>query len=580
MQKNAIKLLTVVASSAVLLTACDGLGKMIKKQNLITHEVTPKPLEMHGDTVAFTVSGKYPAKLFAKKATVTLTPVIKYNGGGEKALEQVVLLGEKAVGNGQKIAYEKGGSYSKTFRTPYEAGMKNAVLEVRAEGSVKKKKKEFKGVKLADGTIVTPLLVRNDEKGIFAKDNFVKTTPVNQVTHIYYVINQSVVRPSEMKSEEMKTFNSFVDANLSNTAWYDFKGIDVSAYASPDGETERNENLAQDRAKSAINAMTGTFKKNKSKDITFGKNKDGYKIVTTREDWEGFKGMMEASTMKDKDLILRVLTMYSDPDQRRKEIKNLAETYKELKDQILPKLRRAEITMLVDKKSRTDEMISRLAMSNPDSLSIEELLYAANLTQDLNTKLSIYQSAEKLYGNDWRASNNLGVVYLMNNKTEDAKAAFERAATNAGGNPIVSNNQGIIAAKAGDRRTAMDLYQKAAGAGSEVNYNMGIVNVRDGKYADAVSNFGEYKGFNLALAQLLNGNAESVGATLDASNEKDMALAHYLRAIAAARKGDSANGLASLKAAIEKDGSLKDMAKDDCEFLKWRENADFKALVP
>jgi Flp pilus assembly protein TadD len=579
MQKNAIKLLTVVAGSAVLLTGCDGLGKMIKKQNLITHEVTPKPLEMHGDTVAFTVSGKYPANIFAKKAVVTLTPVLKYNGGGEKALESVTLLGEKAVGNGQKIPYAKGGSYSKSFRTAYEPGMKNAVLEVRAEAAVKKKKKEFKGVKLADGTIVTPLLVRNDEKGIFAKDNFVKTTPVNQVTHIYYVINQSVVRPAEMKSEEMKTFNGFVASNLSNTTWYDFKGIDVSAYASPDGETERNENLAQDRAKSAINAMSGEFKKNKNKDITFGKTKEGYKIVTTREDWEGFKGMMEASTMKDKDLILRVLTMYSDPDQRRKEIKNLAETYKELKDQVLPKLRRAEITMMVDKKSRTDEMISRLAMSNPDSLSIEELLYGATLTQDLNTKLSIYQSAEKIYPNDWRASNNLGVAYLMNNKTDDAKAAFDRAAKNANGNPIVANNQGIIAAKAGDRRTAMDMYKKASGAGGEVNYNMGIVNVRDGKYADAVSNFGSYKGFNLALAQLLNGNPESVNTTLDASNEKDMALAHYLRAIAAARKGDSANGMASLKTAIEKDGSLKAMAKDDCEFLKWRENADFKALV-
>jgi tetratricopeptide (TPR) repeat protein len=579
MQKKAIKLLTVVAGSAVLLTACDGLGKMIKKQNLITHEVTPKPLEMHGDTVAFTVSGKYPAKLFAKKAIVTLTPVIKYNGGGEKALEPVTLLGEKAVGNGQKIAYEKGGSYSKSFRTAYEPGMKNSILEVRASGAVKKKTKEFKAMKLADGTIVTPLLVRNDEKGIFAKDAFVKTTPMNQVTHIYYVINQSNVRPAEMKSEEMKNVSKFIMANLHNTMWYDFKGIDVSAYASPDGETSKNENLAQDRAKTATTAMVGEFKKHEKKDITFGKSKEQYKVVTTREDWEGFKSMMEASTMKDKDLILRVLTMYSDPEQRRKEIKNLSETYKELKDQVLPKLRRAEISIMVDKKSRTDEMITRLANSNPDSLSIEELLYGATLTTDVNTKMNIYKSAEKFYASDWRASNNLGVTYLMTNKTDDAKAAFERAAKNANGNAIVSNNQGIIYAKAGDRRTAMDYYKKASGAGSEVNYNMGIVNVRDGKYADAVSNFGNYKGFNLALAQLLNGNGESVGATLDASDEKDMALSYYLRAIAAARKGDSAAGMSNLKTAIEKDGSLKAMAKDDCEFLKWRENADFKSLV-
>ncbi len=578
MQKNAIKLLTVVAGSAVLLTACDGLGKMIKKQNLITHEVTPKPLEMHGDTVAFTVTGKYPAKLFAKKAIVTLTPVIKYNGGGEKALEPVTLLGEKAVGNGQKIAYEKGGTYSKSFRTAYEPGMKNAILEVRAQGAVKKKTKDFKAVKMADGTIITPLLVRNDEKGIFAKDAFVKTTPMNQVTHIYYALAQSTVRPAEMKSDEMKGVSKFIADNLSNTTWYEFKGIDVSAYASPDGETDKNEKLAQDRAKTGTDAMVGEFKKNKNKDVTFGKSKDQYKVVTTREDWEGFKSMMEASTMKDKDLILRVLTMYSDPEQRRKEIKNLSETYKELKDQVLPKLRRAEITVMVDKKSRTDEMITRLANSNPDSLSIEELLYGATLTTDVNTQMNIYKAAERLYPNDWRGSNNLGVTYLMTNKTDDAKAAFERAAKNANGNAIVANNQGIILAKAGDRRGAMDMYNKASGAGSEVNYNKAIVQVRDGKYADAVGNFGSYKGFNLALAQLLNGNGESVGATLDASNEKDMALASYLRAVAAARKGD-ASGLANLKTAIEKDGSLKAMAKDDCEFLKWRENADFKAMV-
>jgi tetratricopeptide (TPR) repeat protein len=578
MQKNSIKLLTAVAGSAILLTACNGLGKMIKKQNLITHDVTPKPLEMHGDTVAFTVSGKYPAKLFAKKAIVTLTPVLKYSAGGEKALEPVTLVGEKAVGNGVKIAYATGGTYSQSFKTAYDPGMKNCILEVRASGAVKKKTKEFKAVKLADGTIITPLLVRNDEKGIFAKDDFVKTTPMNQVTHIYYALAQSNVRPGEMKSDEMKNMSKFIMSNLHNTTWYDFKGIDVSAYASPDGETDKNEKLAQDRAKTGTDAMVGEFKKHKQKDITFGKSKDQYKTVTTREDWEGFKSMMDASTMKDKDLILRVLTMYSDPEQRRKEIKNLAATYNELKDQVLPKLRRAEITVMVDKKSRTDEMITRLCGTNPDSLSIEELLYGATLTTDVNTKLNIYKAAEKQYPADWRGSNNLGVAYLLTNKTDDAKAAFERAAANAAGNPIVMNNTGIIYAKAGNRRQAMEYYNKASGAGDEVNYNKGIVNVRDGKYADAVGNFGSNKGFNLALAQILNGQGESAAATIDASNEKDMALSYYIKAVAAARKGD-AGGLANLKTAIEKDGSLKAAAKDDCEFLKWRENAGFKALT-
>jgi len=582
MQNNTIKLLSVVAGSAILLSACDGLGKMIKKQDLITHDVTPKPLEEKADSVAFTISGKYPAKIFAKKATLTITPVIKFNGGGEKALEPVTLLGEKAVGNGQKIPYATGGTYSKTFNTAYEPGMKNAILELRAKGAVKKKEKEFKGVKIADGTIVTPLLVRNDEKGIFAKDAFVKTAPANQVTRIFYAINQSNVRPGEMKSEEMKGVSKFIQENLNNT-WYDFKGVEVSAYASPDGETDKNIHLAEDRAKSAESAMMNEFKAAKSKDKktenAFGKEKSQYKTGTTREDWEGFKAAMEKSTMKDKDLVLRVLTMYSDPEQRRKEIKNLAATYKELAEEILPKLRRAEITIMVDKKSRTDEMITRLTTTHPDSLSIEELLYGATLTTDVNAKLAIYQAAEKQYSTDWRASNNLGVAYLMNNKTDDAKGAFERAAKAANGNPIVMNNTGIIYSKAGDRKTAMDYYNKAAGAGTEVNYNKGILDVRNGKYTEAVSDFGAYKGFNLALAQLLNGNPESVNITIDASNEKDMAMSTYLKSVAAARKGDATGGLAFLKTAIEKDASLKAMAKDDCEFLKWRDNADFKSLT-
>jgi tetratricopeptide (TPR) repeat protein len=577
MQTNTLKVLSLAVGASVLLSACDGLGKMIKKQDQITYEVTPKPLEMHGDSVGVTISGKYPAKLFAKKAVVTVTPVIKY-GSGEKTLKPVTLVGEKATGSGQKISYEKGGTFSYTDKVAYEPGMKVAKLELRAQGAVKKKTKDFKAIEIAEGTIVTPLLVRNDEKGIFAKDAFVKVTPMNQTANIYYVINQSVVRPSEMKSEEMKNLMNFIKTNQNNMMWYDFKGVEVSAYASPDGELSLNANLADDRAKSGSKALAGEFKKNKDKNNTFGKDEKTYKVVTTAEDWEGFKKLMEQSSIQDKDLILRVLTMYSDLEQREKEIKNLSKTYIEVADKILPKLRRSVLTVVVDKKSRTDEMITRLSGSNPDSLSVEELLYAGTLTEDMNAKMNIYKAAEKQYGTDWRTSNNLGVVYLMQNKIDDAKAAFERADKANANNPIVMNNMGAVVAKSGDRRAAMDYYNKASGAGPEVNYNKGIVLVRDGKYADAVSAFGNYKGFNLALAQLLNGNPEAVAGTMEASNEKDMAMAHYLKAVAAARKGDAA-GLTSLKTAIEKDGSLKQAAKEDAEFIKWRDNADFKSMT-
>lgn len=570
--------LSLAVGATALLAGCNGLGKMVKKQATVTYDVKTNPLEMHGDSIFFTVTGKYPAKYFAKKATVTVTPVVKYTGG-EKALKPVVLVGEAATGSGQKIAYEKGGTFSYTSeKFAYEPAMKVAKVELRAQGAMKSKTKDFTPLELADGTVITPLLVRNDEKGVFAKDAFVKTTPVNQTANIYYLVNSSDVRANELKSEEMKNVQDFIAKNINNS-WYEFKNIGVSAYASPDGELSLNENLAKNRAKSGSNALMNEFKKNKNKEQTFGKSESNYTTQTTAEDWDGFKTLMEQSSIADKDLILRVLTMYQDGEQREKEIKNLSKTYTEVADKILPKLRRSVLTVNVDKKSRTDEMISKLSTSNPDSLSVEELLYAATLTNDVNTKVQIYQNAEKQFGSDWRTSNNLGVALLMQNKTSDAEAAFERAAKNANNNPIVMNQLGIIAAKKGDRTKAMEYYNKASGAGKEVNYNKGILNVRDGKYSDAVSNFGEYKGFNKALAELLNGNAGSVPTIVDESPEKEMAMSYYLKAVSSARNNNAANVVSNLKTAIEKDGSLKAAAKDDAEFIKLKDNAEFKSLV-
>jgi Flp pilus assembly protein TadD len=578
MNSKTLRNLSLAVGTTALLVGCNGLGKMIKKQATITYDIKPNPLEMHGDSVGFTVTGKYPAKVFAKKATVTVSPVVKY-AGGEKALKPVVLVGEKATGSGQKISYTTGGTFSYTSeKFAYEPGMKVATVELKAQGAVKSKTKDFTPVKIGDGTIITPLLVRNDEKGIYAKDAFVKSTPVNQTANIYYVVNKSDVRASELKSDEVKNLDKFITENINNP-WYEFKDINVSAYASPDGEQSLNAHLAEERAKSGSKAMMNEFKKNKNKDQKFGKEESNYVTKTTAEDWDGFKSLMEGSAIADKDLILRVLTMYTDLDQREKEIKNLSKTYTEVSDKILPKLRRSVLTVNVNKKSRTDEQITKLTTTYPDSLSVEEMLYGANLTNDVNTKVAIYTAAEKKYPTDWRTSNNLGVALLMTNKVSEAGEAFKRAEVNANGNAIVMNHLGIIAAKAGDRKKAMEYYDKAGSAGKEVNYNKGILNVRDGKYADAVSNFGEYKGFNKALAELLNGNQGAVTSTIDATSEKDMAISSYLKAVAAARNNNAAEVINNLKAAIEKDGSLKAAAKDDAEFIKLRENADFKGLT-
>ncbi|MBS1652227.1 MAG: hypothetical protein JSU07_09480 [Bacteroidetes bacterium] len=565
-------------SVALVLSSCDGLGKMLKKQKEIQYSITPNPIEMHGDSVQFSASGKFSPKLFAKKVTLTITPMVKGNGGVEKSLKPIVLVGEKATGSGQKIAYTTGGSFNYTSeKFAYEPGIRNAKVLIKAVGQVKKKTKEFNPVEIADGTNATPLLVRNDEKGMWAKDNFVKTTPANQSTHIYYAINQSNVRPGEMKSEEMKAFNEFIKTNI-NSQWYEFKGISVSAYASPDGETDKNENLAKDRAKSGSAAVMSEFGKNKNKDQKFGKTKDQYVVGTTNEDWAGFKTLMEQSTMADKDLILRVLTMYNDPNQRRKEIKNLSKTYVELAEKVLPKLRRSEVTVNVDKKSRTDEQITKLMVSNPDSLNVEELLYGASLTNDINTKLQVCKSAEKQFASDWRTSNNVGVVLLMQNKVTEASDAFKRAEKAGSSQPAVYNNLGIIEAKNGNRIQARELYKKAGGS-VESKYNMGILDIRDGKYSDAVSNFGDAKNVNKALSQLLTGAAGSVNSTLDAGNDKDSAYGFYLRAVAAARSANNADAISNLKKAIEKNGSLKAWAKDDVEFIKMRSDSGFTGLT-
>ncbi len=577
MKNQSLQTLSLAVFTAVALTSCSGLGKLVKNADKITYKVTPDPLEMHGDSVVVTITGTYPAKVFPKKATVTTTPVIKYNGG-EKALKPVVLIGEKVEGNaGTKISNSKGGNFSYTDKVAYQPEMKVATLELRVQGVVKKKSKDLPAKKVADGTIITPLLVKADDKGIIGKDDFKKIIPHSETTEIFFVINQSQVRGSEMTSAEMKTFKAYVASTFANPNMM-YKNMNISAYASPDGELSLNANLAENRAKESKKAFEAMFKDKKMKVDTA--TKDGfYNVVTTAEDWDGFKKAMEASTIADKDLILRVLTMYPDGETREKEIKNLSKTYQEVAEKILPKLRRSVMTLNIDVKSRTDEQITALAASTPDSLSVEEILYAATLTQDINTKLDIYKKAETKYPSDWRTSNNVGYIYLMQNKLNDADAEFKKADALSANNAIVKNNMGIVARWKGDRKAAMDLYKSAMSAGPEVSYNMGIIEIQNGNYPAAVSDFGTNNSFNSALAKLLNGNTDGAMSTIDNSTEKDAALSFYLKAIAGARQGKADVLTNNLKAAIQKDASFKQMAKDDAEFIKFRDNADFKALV-
>ncbi|MFM2019236.1 MAG: hypothetical protein RL007_2892 [Bacteroidota bacterium] len=573
MKKTTLNVLGLAFIAMFGLASCSGLGKMAKKEALVQYSVTPNPAEMHGDSVAVTITVNYPAKYFGKKVVLNVTPQL-----GDHKFKTVTLLGEKAEGTGTRISKKTGGSYTYTDKQPYTQDMLDADLKVNATGNVKSKTKEMPSRVVGHGTIITPYLIKNDDKPIIGKDKFEKTTPVAVEGKSYFVISStSYVNKKDMKGEAMKPVNDFTKAHASNPNM-EIKSITISSYASPDGEAGANANLAEDRFEKTKKDMM-TQSKDKKNPFPAGQQEGTYQKQTVAEDWPGFQDEVSKSSIKDKDLILRVLSQYPDGEKREQEIKNMSETYEELKQDILPSLRRSVVTVNAIKHNRTDEQILNFARTAPDSLSLEESLYAGTLTTDLNEKLTFYKNAERKYPNDWRCANNVGCIYLQQNKLADAKAAFGRAAALSANNPIIMNNQAICMRWEGDRKTARETFNKAKSAGPEVSYNLGLCDIQDGKYADALTNFGANTTFNVALAKVLSGDLDGALSTIDKSSEKEDALSYYLKAIIGARKGNKDMLINNLRTAISKDASLKSKAKTDVEFLKYRDDAEFKGLV-
>jgi tetratricopeptide (TPR) repeat protein len=573
MKQSKLHLLGFAAIAVMSLASCSGLGKMAKKEALVNYTVTPNPLEMHGDSVMVTITVTYPPKYFGKKVALTVTPQC-----GDQKFKSATLLGEKAVGTGTRIAYKTGGSFTYTDKVAYKESMKDADLSLSATGNVKSKTKEMPTRVIGHGTIITPYLMKNDDRPIIGKDQFVKTVPVTTVGQTNFVISStSYVPKKDAKGDGMKPANDFLrmyraDANM------EIKSISVSSYASPDGESGANNNLAEDRFKKTSNDMMGMMKDKKT-GYEPASQASFYQKQVTAEDWEGFRDAVSKSTIADKDLILRVLTSFPDGEKREQEIKNMSATYVELSKDILPSLRRSVVTVNAIKHNRTDERILQLARSTADSLSVEEILYAATLTNDLNEKLTFYKSAERMYPNDWRTSNNVGCILLQQNKLQDAKAAFNKADKLSPNNPVIWNNMAIVMRWEGDRKSAKESLKKAGAAGPEVSYNLGLIAIQDGQYTDAVTNFGANSTFNTALAKVLAGDLDGALTTIDKSAEKEDASSYYLKAIIGARKGNTDMVINNLRTAISKDPSLKSKAASDVEFLKLRDNADFKSLI-
>lgn len=546
------------------ITSCDVMKD-------VEYKVTPDPLEMHGDTVRVRIEGKFPEKGLRKNITAKFTPKI-----GDVELKPIEFKGEKAQGNGQTIQYKPGGNFTYTDVVPYRPSMENADVTVSGAAFKKDKEKEsFGPIKLADATIITPYLLQNDVKVLIGKDQFVRVTQEQAKAQINYEKNRSDVRANEIKREDLAQLLAFIGENVSNPR-IALKGIQVSAYASPEGEEGRNNELSTARAESAKVAFQGMLKKAK---IEFGQADDAYKLEGKGEDWAGFKTELEKSEMNEdeRNLIIRVLGMYPDPAQREKEIKNMSKTYTFLEKNILPQLRRSQIVLNYDKVGYSDEELISLSKNNPSQLNLEELLFAGSLQTDLNDKLFVYRAAEKNSPNCWRAINNVGAVLFMQGKYDEAQAKFEQA-NNIKSTPETLNNLGAAAYIKGDINKANQLFNQAKG-GAETNHNIGNIQVKRGQYTNAISSYGGANSFNKALAQVLDGKLDAASSTLDGAPQKDEAMSFYLRAIIAARKGNENALVNNLQSAFAKDGSLKAKAAKDREFIKYFDNSAFSSIV-
>ena len=564
MEKRHLKGLSLMSVSLIALAGCGGIGKMNKYVENIKYTVDPDPLIVQGDSVAVNINGNFPGKYFYKKAQVELTPTLVYTGG-ETPFKTAYFQGEGAVGNNTVIPYETGKAFNYSHKVAFTPSMETSELMVKIlgkQGKEGKKQLEFTPVKIADGVITTPYLVVSDDKVLLGKDAFQRITDHSQDATINYLVNSSAVRPTELKDADVKALADFIktmkkDPNLAA------KGVSISAWASPEGELSKNENLADDRAKSAKSWVKGELLRAKNDSA---KADAFYTLDPRGEDWEGFKRAMQASTtVPDKELVLRVLEMYPDLTKREEEIRNMAATYKEIAEQILPQLRRSEMKFNYQRIGKTDAQLTEMSRTMPDSLNVEELLFAATLTNDLNEQLRIYKETERVHPNDYRGANNVGYVYMLQNKLDEAAAQFTKA-NGIQDNPVSTNNLGVVARLKGDRKKATEMYAKASAAGPEVKYNQGIIDIQNGNYSSASSNFGSTKSVNAALAKLLGGDAAGAQSILDGATDKDTATGHYLAAIIAARQSNCSGAASSLGMAIQKDGGLRDKALKDLEF--------------
>ena len=564
MVKNVIITATLSLTALVILSSC---GAKLRPLTADQAKAEPQPLELVGGKVPGTVHLTFPAKWFPKNAELTVIPVIRYQGG-EKWGAETTFQGEKVQGNERVVPYREGSNSTVTFSIPYQPAMAKSELYLSFKGKQGKKIVPLPDLKVGDGVVATEALATiAGVTPMTAPDGFQRIIQEAYDANIMFQIQQANVRATELNKDEVQEWQHTVQ-NTNETTNQEVS-VEVQAYASPDGGQELNEKLSASRERNTTSALKSRFKKEKLQDVAIDAH-------YTAQDWEGFKELVEKSDFQDKDLVLRVLSMYPDPEQREREIKNISSVFSKLAEEVLPKLRRSRLVANVKIIGRSDEEIQKTLKEYPSALSVEELLYAATLIDDPQQQENIYKITVQKYGNDYRAYNNLGSIYLQRGDYAAAKSWFERALQKKD-NAESKVNLGLLALNDGDVAKATSLIAQGSTLPG-VGQVLGYLYLSQGDYAKAETTYGDYASNNAAVAQILNRNYSKALATLSAV-AKPNALTEYLRAIIGARTNDASSAVAALQKAVALDPSLRTQIANDLEFAGLRGRADFAAIV-
>lgn len=546
-----------VLGASVALSSC---SKKLGQFQSDYFSVNPNPLEVVGDKVPATVTGRVPQKFFKKNAEVTVTPYLVFNGT-EVASQAYSFQGEKVRGNNPVISYDNGGTVTIPVSYLYQPEMNSSVLELAFTVNQGSKQYVLPRVQVATGVIPTAAFATaKTVTPAIAPDAFQRIINEKYSADIMFLINVANIRAGQLKTNAMDELRKEILATAGNPS-LELKEININSYASPDGPEAFNYQLAEKREKNTVNYVEGVLKKDKITE--FGELTKNF----TAEDWEGFKELVSKSNIQDKDLILSVLSMYKDPQQRERELRNLAAVFEVLADQILPQLRYSRITASIDVIGKSDKEIQDLFKSNPKELSVEEILYCATLTDNLNDRMKIYETATRIYPNDYRTWNNLGVTQYEAGNYNAAKANFQKALSLNAKSADAKMNLGLISILDKDYAKANEYFGQAAGADG-LNNALGVYYLKMGDNASAVRAFGDSKTNNAALAQILTKDYSKAKATLAAIAKPD-ATTYYLKAVLAARTNNEADVKANLAKSISLDKTMSDRAANDLEFANF-----------